>query len=69
MAAHAGSVVQDKELYDDSQTPAGGTDSTAVCAEPCSRKNREALTDRGTGSQDKNNKIQGHKSRKQHHYT
>lgn len=68
-AAHTGNMVQDRKQYDASQTPAGGTDSTAACTEPCSRKNREALIDRRTGLQSKNKKIQGHKSRKQHRYT
>lgn len=41
-AAHTGSTVQDRKPCDASQTPAGGTDSTAACTEPCSKKNRGA---------------------------
>ncbi len=56
--AHTSSTVQDRKPCDASRTPAGGTDSTAACTEPCSRKNTEALTDRRTSSHNKNNKMQ-----------
>lgn len=66
---HAGSMFQDRKQCDASQTPAGGTDSTAACTEPCSRKYRASPADARTGSQKKNNGMQGHRSRVQRHCT
>ena len=57
-AANTGNVVQDRKQFDASRTPAGGTDSVAACTEPCSRRNRKALTDRRSGSQSRNSPIQ-----------
>lgn len=54
-AAHTGALLPDRKRSDASQTPAGGTDSTVACTESCSRKNREALSDRSQHSHSKNN--------------
>lgn len=48
-------MLPDRKRSDASQTPAGGTDSTVACTESCSRKNREALSDRSQHSHSKNN--------------
>ena len=56
------------KLCDASQTPAGGTDSTAACTEPCSRKYGASPADTRTGSQNKN-EMQGHRSRVQQRCT
>lgn len=56
-AAHTSSMVQDRKQCDASQTPAGGTDSTAACR----AMQREKERHRQTGGRVRRIKTKGYK--------